>query len=412
MRILHVLHQYLPEKVGGTELYTRTLARHQTRLGHEVALFTPATANTDWPLPQVEDRLRIYRVPLGERDARTIFRSNFHQPFIANAFKQVQHRETPDLVHVQHLMGLPWNLVQSINVPLVITLHDYWYLCANAQLITNFNNTICNGPKGWLNCAHCALARAGHSRALPLIPFLAPLFGFRHLQLRRVLQQAQSLIAPSQFTANVYEQMGISAQQIIVIPHGIHVPTQIPEHYPHKGLHIAYIGGLAWQKGIHVLIEAVNQLPHKDVKLSIFGDMAVFPDYVEQLTQNATHPGIAFYGRLPHEELWKTLANIDLLVVPTLWYETSSLIIQEAQAAGVPVLASQIGAVQERLRQGIDGYYFPPGDVDTLVMLLRRFVDHPELVAQLRSGIQPVTTMDEHVTRVNIVYEQACSVPS
>ncbi len=407
MRILHILHQYVPEKVGGTELYTQTLARHQVERGHQVAIFTPVATNDHWPQPQLEAGTRVYRMPVGQRTATAVFRSNFHHTPLVESYALVQQREKPDLVHLQHLMGLPWQIAHTITAPLIVTLHDYWFLCANAQLITNYDSTICPGPKAWLNCARCALARGGHPGAWPLIPALAPLFAYRHVHLRRILQKAHTLIAPSRFTAGVHAQMGMPASKIKVIPHGIQIPESLPERQPHEGLHIAYIGGLAWQKGVHVLIAAVNGLPPTGFKLSIFGDPTPFPAYVAQLKQQVRHPGIQFYGRLPHAQLWQTLSSVDLLVVPTLWYETSSLIIQEAQAAGVPVLASRIGAVQERLRHGVDGFYFPPGDAGALQELLQQFGQQPDLLAQLRAGITPVTTIQEHVENVLNTYRAA-----
>lgn len=407
MRILHLVHQYPPDYVGGTELYTQTLARSQAQQGHEVVVVAPAVADVHWPQPDQENGVRVYRIPVGPRSATAVFRSNFHHPRLTAGYQQVQQAEQPDLIHLQHLMGLPWNLVGSINTPLVITLHDYWYLCANAQLLTNYSNQVCAGPKGWLNCARCALARAGHPQAQPLTPGLVPLFAYRHWQLRRVLQKAHALIAPSRFTAEIYRQMGIQPEKINVIPHGIQLPEQLPPRQTGDGLHIAYIGGLSWQKGVHVLIAAVNQLPHAGVRLSIWGDTTAFPDYVARLRQQATHPGITLHGRLPHHLLWQTLAEVDLLVVPTLWYETSSLIIQEAQAAGVPVLASRIGAVQERLRDGVDGFFFPAGDERALLHLLRRFLAQPDLVEALRRQMRPVTTITEHVAAVTAVYQKA-----
>ncbi len=409
MRILHLVHQYRPDHVGGTELYTQTLAQAQVRQGHEVAILTPAATDAHWPQPHQEEGVRVYRIPIGQRSATAVFRSNFHHPRLTDGYRQVQQAEQPDLVHLQHLMGLPWNLAGSISAPLIVTLHDYWYLCANAQLLTNYSNQVCGGPKGWLNCARCALARAGYPQALPLTPGLVPLFAYRHWRLRQVLQKARALIAPSRFTAEIYRQMGILPEKITVIPHGIQLPERLPPRQAGNGLHIAYIGGLSWQKGVHVLVAAVNQLPHAGVRLSIWGDTTTFPDYVAQLRQQATHPGIALHGRLPHHLLWQALSTVDLLVVPTLWYETSSLIIQEAQAAGVPVLASRIGAVQERLRDGVDGFFFPAGDERALLSLLRRFLAQPELVEELRQQIRPVKTIAEHLAQVTAVYYKALS---
>lgn len=408
MQILHLIHQYLPEKIGGTELYTRTLMRHQVAQGDSVALFTPSQTQE----PSIEKGMQIYRVPIGERTATAVFQSNFRQPELETAFAQTLEKENPDVVHIQHLMGLPFNIashIQKADIPYLVTLHDYWYLCANAQLLTNYDETVCAGPTYWLNCARCALARAGHKNALPLIPALAPLFGWRHGRLHSILQQAQTLIAPTQFTATIYQQMGIAADKIEIIPHGIAPPAQMPPRPRQKEFLIGYIGGISSQKGVHVLIEAVNQLTDLDVQLTIYGDLTAFPDYAAQLQAQVSHPQIYLAGRLPHEALWRGLAGFDLLVVPTLWYETASLIVQEAFAARVPVVASNIGVMPERVQDGVDGRLFPPGDVSALAAILRHLATDREALAQLQDNIQPVFTIDEHVKAVTAVYQNALS---
>lgn len=412
MRILHIVHQYLPEKVGGTELYTRTLAQHQVLKGHDVSVFYPSLHinNQDTAHFREEYGVRIYGIPVGERTARQTFKDTFVNGRLEDAFTAVLTTEQPDIIHVQHLMGLPLGIVNHINqagIPYLITLHDYWYLCANAQLLTNYDSAVCEGPNLWLNCAHCALARAGYNSAVPLIPAIAPLFGYRERRLRRILDSARLLVAPTQFTARIYQKMGISEVKIRVVPHGINVPDELP---PHKevdsNLHIAYIGGLSWQKGVHILIAAVNQLPAAGVKLSIIGDTTAFPDYVAQLKQQAQHPGISFNGRIPPAELWTTLAQVDLVVVPSLWYETASLIVQEAFAAGVPVVASQIGALQERVEEGVNGRFFPPGNSAALHDILAEFLTAKDTLEKLRAGMKPVYTMKEHLREIESIYTQ------
>ncbi|MBE7533725.1 MAG: glycosyltransferase family 4 protein [Chloroflexi bacterium] len=427
MHILHLIHQYLPEKVGGTELYTQTLARHQVAQGDSVALFTPtALPITDHRFPIIDNGLRIYRIPVGERASTAVLRSSFHHPVLTRAFAQVLTQEKPDVVHVQHLMGLPFGLVRQIHragIPLVITLHDYWYVCANAQLLTNYDETVCPGPNYWLNCARCALARVGHGRAYPLMPVLAPLFAWRHGRTQSIFRRAAALIAPTHFTADIYRQLAALSGNIHVIPHGLDLPAAMPAKTAHDGLHIAYIGGIAPQKGVHILIEAFNQLTtnqppltaHRSLlteslRLTIYGDLTAFPDYAAHLQQQANHPGITFAGRLPPAQLWAALADIDLIVVPTLWYETASLIVQEAFAAGVPVVASDIGVLPERIHAGVDGLLFPPGDAAALTGILRRLQEQPAELVQLRTGIRPVYTIQEHVARVTAVYEACVQV--
>ncbi len=405
MRILHVVHQYLPDYVGGTELYTRMLAQALTRRGHTSAVFTPAPQLNDTITR--EEAVAVYRAGVGERSASAVFLSTFREPDLLATFDGVLSAEMPDLVHIQHLMGLPAALVDHIrerDIPVVVTLHDYWHLCANAQLITNYDNTICEGPKAWLNCGRCALARAGHD-LWPLAPAVAPLMAVRQAKLRHVLDRAAAIVSPTHFTRDIHTQMGISAERIRTIPHGIDVPADLPPRVAHDDFHIGYVGGIAWQKGIDVLIEAMNRFSAEvPVRLTVVGDMGAFPDYADHLRQMATHPGINFVGRIPHEHLWQTLADMDVVVVPTLWYETSSLIVQEAHAAGVPVVASQIGALGEKVRDGMDGRFFPVGDAAALFDILQELAGNSAEMERLRAGIGPVRTLSEHVDDIEALY--------
>jgi glycosyltransferase involved in cell wall biosynthesis len=409
MKIVHILHQYLPEKVGGTELYTRTLARRQVAAGHTVSIFTPAVSQANWPEPAVEDGVHVYRLAVGPRSPSAVFLDTFRQPALGDAFSQLLAQTQPDLVHLQHLMGLPAALSDQLlaaRVPFIITLHDYWYLCANAQLLTNYDNTICSGPGQWfLNCAHCAIARAGQPKLAFLRPAVAPIMTLRNHRLKDVLNRAAGIIAPTDFVRRIYNTLGIKTDKITVIPHGFVPPAAPVFHKTDPGtLQIAFIGGLAWQKGVHVLIEAVNGLPVEGVKLTIYGDKHTFPDYVVELQSLVRHPGIHIAGRLPHEALWTALAESDVVVVPSLWYEVAPLIIQEAFAAGVPVIASNTGALQEQIRHGIDGYLFQTGDSASLAHILADLQQNPSKLAQLRKEIQPVYTIDRHLQAVETVY--------
>lgn len=172
------------------------------------------------------------------------------------------------------------------------------------------------------------------------------------------------------------------------------------------GLRLGYLGSIGRQKGVHVLISAMNELPWEGVTLDLYGDPAVFPDYAAGLQAQAQHPGIRFRGLVPRERLWDALADLDVLVMPTLWYEASPYTIREAFAARLPVIASDIGAPGSMVRHGVDGLLFAPGDAaalrNTLLDLLRR----PERVAELRAGIAPVRTVEAHLEEVEQVYAE------
>ena len=415
MRILHVVHQYVPDHVAGTELYTQMVARAQAAAGHDVAVFTPLNrAGVFDGRAALEEGVRVYRVPVGPRGATAVFLSTFRQPALAEAFAAVLASERPDVVHVQHLMGVPAAVgaaLRRAGVPYVLALHDYWYGCANGQLLTNDTGTICAGPSPHFgNCGRCAVARGGLPVALG--PLFAPLMARRNARLRPVFAGAARVLAPNAFVGDIYAALGFPAERIIVNPLGLDTPPGLAERVAARraarslGLpRFGYVGSIARQKGVHVLIEAMDGLPD-GVMLDVYGDMRTFPDYAAELHALARHPGIRFHGLLGRDRLWDALADLDALVLPTLWYEASPLVIREAFAAGLPLVASAIGAPGRMVRDGVDGLLFAPGDAAALRRALLSLVERPELPGQLRAGIAPVRTAADHVAQIEAVYEQ------
>ena len=108
MRILHLVHQYPPDYRGGTEYYTQTLAAAQAGQGHAVAVFAPThTGDRGRTIRADENGVAVYRVSVGSRSRSRVFWHTLRQPDLRRAFQEVLAQFAPDLVHVQHLMGLP-----------------------------------------------------------------------------------------------------------------------------------------------------------------------------------------------------------------------------------------------------------------------------------------------------------------
>lgn len=407
MRILHLVHQYLPEHVGGTELYTQWLSQALRHRGHDVSIFYRRSAAGQGLEGRTEEKLQIWAAWAGVSSPTRRFVAGFSDPPLSRAFEQVLAKTRPDIVHVQHLMGQPAALIQAIerrSIPYVITLHDFWWVCANAQLLTNDSQELCDGPQFYLNCARCALARAGQPGLWPLIPVIAgPLFG-RNQLLKRIMQGAKRLIAPSEFVRSWYATHGVAAEQLVTIPHGLPLTpfNSKPARPGGKPLRFAYIGGLSWQKGVHIVIEAFKELAGS-AELWIAGDETADPGYVADLRAQSS-PHVCFLGALTREEVWRTLAQVDVVVMPSLWYEAFAFVISEAFAAGVPVVASRLGPLVDRVRHEESGLLVPPGDVDAWRKALRRFQQEPDLLPRLRQGIQPVRTIDDHVKDIEALY--------
>ena len=404
MRILHLVHQYPPDHVGGTELYTVWLTRALQQQGHTVAVFHRRSAEGTGLAQREEDGILIWSAWNGRFQPTNRLLSTFHNTALLKAFEEVLTTFQPDIVHVEHLMGLPTQLLHSLqrqNIPYVVTLWDFWWVCANAQLITNDSQEICDGPNAYLNCARCALARANQPLFPPALPALALPLALRNGRLRQALLQANKLIAPAQFVKQWYVDHGLPAELITVIPPGLDAPSK-PTVPPHTSFRVGYLGGLSWQKGVHVLVEAFAQLP-QTAELWIAGDTEFDPDYVKLLkrTKRAT-----FLGKLNREKVWEMLAQLDVVVVPSIWYETFCFVISEAFAMGVPVITNDLGVLGERVRPGVDGVLVAPGDVDQLAQVLQRLHDDPALRQQLRQHILSVGTVAEHTAVVVQLYHE------
>lgn len=425
MRILHLVHQYVPDHVAGTELYTQLVARLQAAAGHEVAVFTPLDrAGTFAPEPVVEDGVRVFRVPAGVRGATAVFASTYRHPALSAAFAAVLQREHPDIVHVQHLMGVPAAAAAQLRehaVPYVISLHDYWYGCANGQLLTNDTEEVCGGPDSrFHNCGRCAVARAGLAGAAGLLgPLAAPILRRRDSLLRPIFEGAARVLAPNDFVRRIYGEMGFPTGRVIINPLGLDAPAHLAARLAERravrsvgGLKIGYVGSLSRQKGVHVLIAAINDLLPQNVTLDVYGDPAVFPEYVAELRAEARHPGIRFHGAIGRERIWEALADMDVLVMPSLWYEGSPATIREAFAAGLPVVASDLGAPGSMVTHGVDGLLFAPGDAGALRAALVELLDDPQRLAELRSGIAPVRTVADHIDQIERTYQEALAVDS
>ena len=171
-------------------------------------------------------------------------------------------------------------------------------------------------------------------------------------------------------------------------------------------LRIGYIGQLQWTKGVHVLIEAFQRSQLDGwASLQIWGDPTRNLDYVQMLQDCINNDqAIELRGRFEQDQIATVLAEIDVLVVPSLWYENSPLVIKEAFVANTPVIASDLGGMAELVTHNVDGLLYEQGDAEDLARQLRRIFDEPGLLDRLQRGIQPVKTIHQEIDELEAVY--------
>lgn len=413
MRILHVVHQYPPDAVGGVELYTQRMARASVAAGDTVAVFTRTGGSGHGVARQDEAGVRVWRGWDGAMTPTRRYLDMFRTGPMLDAWDEVLAATVPDVVHIEHMMGLPLAILDQLigaRIPYVVMLHDYWWRCANAQLLTNYDATVCAGPRGCVNCTRCAVARAG-VMAWPAAPGLWGSLLWRNRRLMRGLAHARALVVAAPFVAEWYAGQGVARAQMRLAPLGVEAMPALARapRQPGDPLRAAYVGGLAPQKGVHVAVEAASKLVGK-VELTVAGD-GQEPDYAADLRRLAG-PNVRFVGRLNRAAVWSLLAAVDVVVVPSLWYETYCYVLHEAFAAGVPVVASDLGVMAATVRDGVDGLLAAPGDVAAWAAALERLADDGALRTHLRAHIPQPPEEAEHVAALRQIYLEALASPA
>lgn len=418
MRIALVVHKFPPSSLGGTEVYSQNLAHELAARGHQVAVFYraeqpgPRAPGQEWEERDGYRALRVWRgFDLATASPIAKYKDTFYNTDLHSQFRAFLEGFRPDLVHFQHVMWLDYRMIDSVKVrklPSLLTFHDYWFICANSQLVWPDQRT-CDGKLAGLNCARCAVAQAHLPASALLRPLVAPAFWIRDSLVRGAAFAADHWVAPSRFLIARYVQQGFPAERFTFLENGVDVRSiqrNARQSDATGPLRFTYLGSLAHQKGVHVLVDAFRGIPSSIATLSIYGDPSIFPNYARSLAGAADPANTKLLGVLQRQDVGRVLAQTDVLVVPSLWYENSPLVIQEAFAAGVPVVASNIGALAEKVRPGVDGLLCPPGDVEAWRETVQRLAEHPNEIARLRSGIQSPLTFQEHVTRLEELYAQ------
>lgn len=408
MKILYVVHQYPPEFVGGVEVYTQGLAETIAQRGWQVAVFHRSYSRETLRKIDRHGAISVFSISVGALSPAQRFLSTWRQPAISEFWETTLAQFKPDVVHVQHLMGLPTTLLErltQLGIPYVITLHDYWWICANANLLTNYSYAACQGPRFFFNCTHCAVARSGNQAMWAASPLLLGALFDRSRRLTRLLRGAARLLSPSAFVRNWYGQHGVPKERIQIARLGIALPPLASRHKPGgEGIRLLYVGGLAPNKGVHILIEALRPV-QGDLQLAVVGDTTTHSDYVESLRRMADER-VVFLGKADRAGVWKAFADADAVAVPSLWHETFCLVAHEALAAGIPVLASAMGALPEVIQNGVNGLLLPPGDVRAWSRALQRLVDQPHELETMRSqNVRPVS-FEEHAGQIEALYRE------
>jgi len=435
LKIAYFTHQYFPLHVGGTEVYTHGLAARASKAGHAVRVITHVeTSSLD-----VADYRAVHTqhdgVPLVELHhnlsrAAHPARAEFDNCEVAQLLKHELEADKPDLVHAVHAMklsGAALSLCFDLKIPVVLTLADYWFICPRHTLL-RWNEKLCAGPAHDLDCATCLNRLHGFAPGAEFFPAgwlrlgsraAARIFGqqqtrfWRDLEairnrqpyLKRIFEQADRVIALSDFQKQMFVTNGFSEDKIQVLHHGLDVQGLRPATGQQRhSVKIIYVGSLVYHKGPHILLQALARNPDLKVSLDLYGDATSTDSYVDSLKQlAAADQRVRLMGTFAPSEMGRVLESADALAMPALWYENEPLVVKAARYVGLPVLASDIGSLSDSMRDGEHGRLLTPGDVNAWAEALKSF----------RPGVLPpdlsVKTIDDNARELFAIYEEIYS---
>ena len=190
-----------------------------------------------------------------------------------------------------------------------------------------------------------------------------------------------------------------------------HVAALQKVREPGDPVRFGFVGSLVWYKGGETLVRAMQELRGANAELNVYGTFDPENDeHHRELEALAAGAAVTFHGRFDNSKLAEVYAQIDVLIVPSVWFENSPITIHEAHLTRTPVLASNIGGMAEYVRDGIDGLHFEVGSSTDLARVMRRFLDEPGLLDELSQNFPPLKTLEENVAETQFRYRALACV--
>ncbi|WP_411726809.1 glycosyltransferase family 4 protein [Methyloglobulus sp.] len=445
MKILLTVHQFFPQYAAGTEVLTLSVARELITRGYEVHVLTGHPGIKEL---QDEDRfdeydfegIHVYRfhhayTPMAGQIS--MIEVGYDNQLAAKYFGQILEKFKPGVVHFFHLNRLGTGLIEHAvraGIPCFMTPTDFWSICPTGQLVLG-DGKLCSGPsayagncvkhfaqstkKGWAGkvaqwlptVAIDLLVRLTQAEIMPPYPQQVEVKAISSRLAKNVtrLNQLSKIISPNSFMTEKLIKFGVSPELIVQSAFGVEVPKElikVDRQSLRQPFRVGYIGTLAPHKGCHILIDAFKALPGGKAILKIYGNLEDLPEYSCVLKRFAdTVDNIEFCGIFHNSKISEVLADLDVLVVPSLWYENTPLVVYSAQAANCPVIASDLPGISEVIRDQVNGLLFETGNVEELAKRLSRFIGEPDLVSQLSTNaVQPKSTVT-YVDELSKIWE-------
>lgn len=370
MKICMISNLYPPFIMGGAEIVVENTANELVKRGHQVFVITSSQENKV-TIDEI-DGVNVYRIPNLNVSTPYNFSSNIFvtkvvyyilnlwSPRAYTKVSRILHDEMPNLVHVHNYKGISLSIfhaIKTIKIPVIFTAHDHFLICPYNSLLKR-SGAICSNPK--LVCKM-----------------------YSNVQRLFINRCVDVVISPSAFLINNLRRNNFFLTiPTYVIPLGI-------EKSPHnnikdyRNITLLFVGSLGKAKGVDILINAFKKISDPNLHLDIVGKG---PMEQELRTLSYSDNRITFHGFISPKEIDRFYQKANLVIVPSICYDNSPMVIYESFVNGTPVVGSKIGGIPELIKDGNNGYTFTPGDTDQLVLILKELITNPAKLKEMESN--------------------------
>ncbi len=343
MRILQIHNHY--REPGGEDTVAATEAELLRTAGHTV----------------IEHRERNPDSNL--RAAGDFVRAPWN-PSAAGRIGDLVRQHQPDVTHVHntwyHLSPAVFGAIRRAGSPVVLTLHNYRLVCANSMLLRK--GKPCELCVGSRNPWHAVRYRCYRRSAIQSTVAASTI----SINRRRGTWESEVdlFLALTDFARDKMIEGGLPESRIIVKPNFVSDPGSRPSRAQDSDL-VLFVGRLSPEKGPDILLDAWKRAGNNGLRLEIIGD-----GELRKKLETGLPPDVEVSGPLASLEVQERMLTARALVLPSIWYEGLSMVMLEALGAGLPVLASALGAMPGVLGSLGSSWQVAPGDRDALAARL------------------------------------------
>ncbi|MDD6285694.1 MAG: glycosyltransferase family 4 protein [Methanobacteriaceae archaeon] len=382
MKICYITNLYPPTVLGGAEIVVEKTALEMVKKGHKVIVITTSPDYEEHFIKH--ENIRIYQI--NTTKLYPVYRqtevSGIKKPLwhiydlwnndTLNRIEKILQDTDTDIIHINNYKGLSLSCFKAgkdLGIPVVFESHDFSLICPRANLIRG-NNTLCK--KRNLICDI-----------------------YVDKQRKLLSDNVDLLISPSHFMIEKFkENQFFNNTRCVKIPLGV-------EYTNHKSaktydiIDITYIGTLGKHKGVHTLINAFKEIPNSNIRLHIIGK-GYDEEEFKQRAQNDKR--IIFHGFVDNNSITEYYDSSNIVIIPSICYDNSPLVIYESFSTGTPVIGSDIGGIPELIIDNYNGLLFEPGNSEDLKDKILTIINNNVLLRRLEDNA--ASTLPENSMKI------------